>query len=541
MSASTVLAGPSAWPAVPIDATYTSEILASARYAGSTLSDHVQKYLDVSVFQGNIFASGAGAFGDRAFGEHVDPEVIVRRRTPFTFFASFLSADDEAAWMSALVAGDQEATRRLLPSTRAGRLVAPSPRVCRECLNFDQWHFGVGHWHVLHQVPGLTRCPWHRAVLHDRCGACGATLGGTRSNRLPGDPCRRCGSEETSRFPLHRDSPGYDALEALTVRATVGDAPELRPLIRMRLVDRILFRRLGEDAIREAMRHFLASWHVDSAAELGPMLGCTVSERLLLGLFRGIEAGCSRYLQAAVLAFALRHATTADLEACMMAESASDDPGDLFMDRRMEKADLLLMREFCQRAAEVGYPIAGARALAAGASARAVMKRGLAAPNTTNRFLASFPEAIQALYRACLSAKRTGRRTRLTPTTDREVIRERVASALQSGCTTRWQLLLVDQAAYSWSRRHDSAWLDQILPAPNRAEHRSWCKVDPLEIRRILVATIKEGARTRTLLGKRRRSAYRWALKHDSEWLDSVIPWGGVGQQEPSADASGAT
>ncbi len=540
MRPSTVPAGPSAWPTVPSDATYASEILASARYSGSTLSDHVRKYLDVSMFQGNIFASGAGAFSDRAFGEHVDPELIVRRRTPFTFFASFLSADDESAWLSALIARDQEATRTFSPSASAGRLVASTPRVCRECLNYDQRHFGVGHWHVLHQVPGLTRCPWHKAVLHDQCGACGATLGGTRSNRLPGDPCRRCGSGETSRVPLHRDSRGYEALEALIVRATVGEAPELRPLVRMRLVDRIIFRRLGEHGIREAMLHFLASWQVDSAADLGPTLACKVSERLLLGLFRGIDAGCSRYLQAAVLAFALRHATTADLDACMMAASASDDHGDLFMDRRMDKADLLLMRDFCRRAAEVGYPIEGARALAAGASARKLSNEGLAAPNTTNRFLSSFPDAIRARYRDCLF-RRNGRRTRLTPTTDREVIRERVASALRSGCRTRGQLLLADQAVYRWCLRYDSAWLDHVIPAPKKVEHRSWSKADPLEIRKILVATIKGGACTRTLLQKRRLRAYRWALEHDSDWLDSVIPARGVGRRKPSVDASSAT
>lgn len=502
-----------AWPAVPGDATFLSEFLASARYSGSLPKYHAKRYFEVSQYQGNLFAFGAGAFVERAFGGHTDPEWIVRHRSPFTIFASLLSAGDEAAWLTSLIAGDQATARAFRPATKTGRLTASSYRSCGECVANDRSAFGVGHWHVLHQIPALTRCPLHRVELHDQCGACGAPLGGPRLGRLPGDRCIRCGSAATAAKDSMRISRGYEALEALMVRAADGEAPELRPAVRMRIMDRIIFRRLGEHGIQRAVQAFLAAWEVDAAGDLERVLGCVVSERLLVGLFSGIDTGCSRYLQMAVVAFALQHATPEDLEVCLTGEHCGDGIEDLFQQHLESYADPDLVRELCRTAAEVGFPMKGARALAAGK-----FPRELAAPNAINRFLESLPTIANA---RCLDT-RVARALGRAPLT-RNVVRERIICALSAGCTTRWQLQRVASPSYKWALRNDSEWLDQVLPSPSKCAHRSWGSAGRAAVREALLAAMKEGANTRSLLLGRRFRAYQWAAKNDAEWLDLQI------------------
>lgn len=514
--------GASVWPTVPADATFQSELLASARYSGAMLSDHLLKYVGVTEYQGNAFGSATGAFVDRAFGGKADPAKIVRQRTPFTFFASFLCASDEAAWLSALITGNRATMQKLKPATKTGRLTAPSYKACPECVAKDRSDFGVGHWHVLHQFPAVTRCPWHRVDLHDQCGGCGAPLGGPRLRRLPGDLCGRCSSARTASGSPHRCSPGYESFEALVTRASTGQVPELRPSVRMRVMDRVVFRRLGERGLQEAVRSFLATWGVDRAGELGRLLGCNVSERLLFSLFGGVDAGCSRYLQAAVLAFALEHATAADRAHCMSDQDEAIGPEDLFVDGGgKNRLDATLVRDLCQRAAKIGYPVEGARALAEGQSARKVAKRGLAAPNATIRFLGSLPQATYACYESLVSRPEMQAATKEALT--RESVRERIDLALGRGCKTRVQLSLADQAAYRWALKNDSAWLDDAVPRPTPGSPRAWERAGQSAVRAVLTAAIREGACTRTLLLNKQFRAYRWAFRHDAAWLDGVI------------------
>lgn len=510
----------SVWPAVPTGATYTSEILASARYAGTQLRDHLVNHFDIEQVQGNLFALGAGSFVDRTFGGDVDPESIVRHRTPFTFFASFLCTGDEEAWMASLVAGDAALAQRFMPPTRAGRLSVQSYRICPECVAHDRQNFGVGHWHVLHQIPALFRCPWHRVALHDRCEGCGASLGGPRLLRLPGDRCRKCNSEVTTRDSQHVCSPGYEAFEALVVRANDGRAPEVRPLIRIRIMDRIIFRRLGAQGVPDVMQKFLASWGVSSAKDLEPLLGCAVSERLLVGLFRGVDAGCSRYLQAAALAFALQHSTAEDIQACMMGEYGSDGPEELFAGCGAKFIAPTLVRELCRLAAEVGYPMEAARGLADGQSPRKLA--ALVAPKVTERFLDLLATDVRACYKEQIS-KRAAQAKRRQPFS-REVARACISAVMLKGAKTRREIFIADPAAYRWLRKHDSVWLDQVMPRLNVWTHWTCKKAGLAAVREALIAAVHGGANTRALLRAKSDAAYRFALKHDAEWLDGVLP-----------------
>jgi hypothetical protein len=284
----------------------------------------------------------------------------------------------------------------------------------------------------------------------------------------------------------------------------------------MRIVDRIVFRRLGERGVQEAVRPFLAAWGADSPGDLERSLGCAVSERLLVSLFSGIDSGSSRYLQAAVLAFALQHATKEDLAMCIAGEHGSSGAQDLFVCNTAKTWTSAFVRDLCRLAADAGYPVEGARALAAGQSTRRV-----AAPNLTRRFLGSL-QAVSIDCHRDLVASRAAHAAKKTPWT-RELARAKISAALRKGCSTRSNLCALEESAYRWSIKHDATWLDQTLPRFIEFRQRSWKEAGTAATRDALMAAIQEGARTRTLLRSRLSGAYRFALKHDATWLNSVV------------------
>lgn len=40
-------------------------------------------------------------------------------------------------------------------------------RICFECFNQDTENTGVATWYLIHQLPGVFICPWHKTTLHD--------------------------------------------------------------------------------------------------------------------------------------------------------------------------------------------------------------------------------------------------------------------------------------------------------------------------------------------------------------------------------------
>ena len=49
--------------------------------------------------------------------------------------------------------------------------------------------YGVGYWHVVHQVPGLRRCPQHGLPLSGSCADCGQSRRTLNDLALPGPVC----------------------------------------------------------------------------------------------------------------------------------------------------------------------------------------------------------------------------------------------------------------------------------------------------------------------------------------------------------------
>lgn len=516
---------PALWPTIPDDATFASVFEAARRYTGTPVEKAATRFLGLKLFQGDLFAVNAKAFAERIPGEPTTPEMIVLRHSPFRFYSSFLTLQDEGKWLAAIVEQDRATIRTLAPATRVGRINANGLRQCSACMLEDVHRFGIEHWHVAHQIPALRRCPWHRLELHDRCSECGASLAGGRLLTMPGDPCRCCGSRSTCSSAPHQAVSAYAGFEALVMRALGGNAPELRPQIRVALADRVVHRRSGTRGLPDVVQRFLAAWSAETAVSLGQQLDCVATEPKLFGLFAGVETATARTLQAAAVSFMLEHASSEDLEACSSGEAIRLAPEDLFSQPAAVGVDEVLLKALCAAAMTHGYPIEGARALSAGATPKTVATKGLAAPNVTRRFLSRLPVDVFLKYETHARRRTETRRSTLgNGDHARFEVRRRIIEAIEKGCKTRERLYRVAFTAHQWALQHDLAWLDERLPKLPPGRKKRLVPPDRDVVRGLIQGAVLNGLRTRKELKRQLYGPYAWALRNDRQWLDTTFP-----------------
>jgi len=401
-----------------------------------------------------------------------------------------------------------------------GALTAKHFRLCPECVEADLCRYGIGHWHVAHQIPAITRCPTHGALLHDRCRQCQGPLGHCRSYQLPSDPCERCQTTKSSTIATFSDGSAYRSFESMVLRALAGSAPELRPLPRARLIDRLIFHRVGKAGIAGVVRRFLDHWGAPDVASLAAALDCKVSESRLGSLMQGTAMGTSRALLAAWVSFVVDHATPGEIAECVEGSGwTADRAPDMFGGDQSLGASPELLRLLCARATAVGYPVQAARALATGMSPRSIANRRLASPNVTQRFLGSFDPSVQGACRppqeapqACTFEERIER------------ARRRILDAIENGCTSRDAVRLAAYQPYRFAVKHDPAWFDSVLPRYVRCLSRTPEATLRQQFRQRILDATREGCRSRSDLKKTVSSAYAWAIHHDASWLSTVLP-----------------
>lgn len=314
-------------------------------------------------------------------------------------------------------------------------------------------------------------------------------------------------------------------MEALIMRSLAGTAPELRPSMRVALVDRVIHRRVGTLGLPEVVKRFLTTWSVETPLSLGERLGCVVTESKLLGLFGGVETATARTLQAAAISFALEHATAQDQATSLVAAPLHHSPEELFFQESTTEPDPDLLKAFCFGAVTFGYPLQGARSLAAGAKPKFLAAKGLAAPNVTRRFVSRFSNEIQNRYKEMVKARSEQRLTVSQAESEaRPVARKRILSAVKVGATTRTALNGACQSAFLWALRHDSEWLQTVAPKRTGGRRRRWLESDRPSVRALIVEAINKGVETRKDLKAANASMYEWALENDREWLDNALP-----------------
>jgi hypothetical protein len=298
-------------PSFPADATIASIHLACFRTGQhASVNAAIRATYGLKVHIHNQFGFKASSFVERVLHGSMDASELMTRHSMFPLVASIVTSQTADRWRKALAIGDVSAHVQCRAQHAHGIKNTIVLRQCPSCVRDDVNVYGSGHWRVLHQIPVIRFCQTHGELLHDRCAACRTPFVEHIEPILPGEPCARCGSTATSSCLSTAQSQGYDALAKLVERALYGEAFELGPRIRGRLLQH-LAASANIDA-ESLLRRFLKWWGLDSLHELEHQIQCRTEANSALQLFACGHADVkSQFLMAAV-AFAWEHTSESD-------------------------------------------------------------------------------------------------------------------------------------------------------------------------------------------------------------------------------------
>ena len=225
-------------------------------------TDRVHAYLGEYAPEVAVRLLGNASAGRRLLEEHSHFRVIGR----------LLERPDERRMFDSILVGGFE-HRKLFDRVRGqDGIESYTLRSCPHCVAEDECRYGIAHWRVFHQWPGVQACPDHGGLLHENCTDCGKPRVQGDVPLLPSDPCQHCGGTTWG--------PRYDAefpveLEmARVLWALLGiseeDADSHRPLERYRTIAnaRIVWYEAGEEGdILERVCDALSCHDLEELAE----------------------------------------------------------------------------------------------------------------------------------------------------------------------------------------------------------------------------------------------------------------------------------
>lgn len=292
---------------------------------------------------------------------------LIQRHSIFPLIASFFPPEASERWRHRLAAGNPHLYQRFLAAVRHSIPTCERLRQCPACVREDIAKFGSGHWRVVHQVPGIRFCGVHNQLLHDRCGRCRSRLGEAPTWRLPGEPCHRCGSCETSSSLQDSVSEGYTAMAALVERAIGGDAPELAPGTSIRFLRHFIDSAHSDP--KSLLLDFLKYWSCREANHLERLISSSEGTIARTRLFVDGYATGNVPLLVAAIAYVCAHTSETDRGTLLQLGESEEEVSDLAgMTLRLEDS---LHAELAALACRYNIPSHAADLLAAGKRHRA--------------------------------------------------------------------------------------------------------------------------------------------------------------------------
>jgi hypothetical protein len=129
----------------------------------------------------------------RLFGDASHTKRLVTQHSHFRLIGKLLTRATESAVSDSVLSGGF-GHRKLFDDLRSkGGIEARVLRSCEHCVSADLKKFGVAHWRVFHQWPGMQTCEMHGSLLHENCTKCGEPRLQRDTPLMAHDPCDHCG------------------------------------------------------------------------------------------------------------------------------------------------------------------------------------------------------------------------------------------------------------------------------------------------------------------------------------------------------------
>ena len=426
--------------------------------------------------EANVFGRSAGHLAQNAFDSQITAQNIVLKHSAWPVYSRLLTQQFAHAWYVRVVSAGGGAPNQKIHGPHIGQLHPKRWQSCPTCVAEQQKRLGIGHWMVVHQLPGIHHCPKHSDPLAFACGACGVALGDARQTLLPGDPCSSCGSISRRTFE-HAISTGEQELGRLYQSLLIGEGPNLDPIARYDLQHEIGIV-VGNMRPAISPAALLRAFDCGSAAELGTRLRFQITP----GAMGVALAGGSLNAAPAPLHLAVAAVVLAMRAGRIEIGKDEIDESRPFMIPQaaaslQDVPSEAVIAEIVALAADHNISPAAVYAALAGSTAMAIEKSRLATSKRLRQFILGLPVSLSChfnLFKGKSPAPDVPRRASDAQKLD--AFRARIERELLDGASNREQLSKRCQAAYRWTLRFDRDWLDIAIPAHNSAKARGRSK-----------------------------------------------------------------
>lgn len=470
----------------------------------------------------NVLGKNANAFAERALASTISGRELAMQHTAWPVYSSLLPPTMVETCLVGLISGNDRTKWHRFHAPFGATGYAQEWRACAQCCRQDSEEgCGIGHWRVIHQLPGITSCPVHLTPLQHRCSFCHSQLGGPKSIAMPAWPCQRCGSVKRDALRPNNSS-GAKALSDLYVRLLNNENIPLSPAHRGELHQGLVGINPTHDVIDDYVHAVLTSFKVKSLREFGSFLGSEIHREDMFSAIIGGKA-CPPSLNLALSAFALGCEKPANLANAIVLHQ-QENQSNIVCTSPVESSGL---SELYIKASDHGIPAAAILRWSQGAIVSALCSDFSLSTTTLRAFRSGLSTKQQAFLP--LADKKERKKYHHLKDASREHVldfhRNAIESRLASGSIGRAGLLKDCKSSYLWCLRNDKEWLDKASPkqlAASILDPEGWRS----KHRKNVCAAIESGARLRRDLLKIASKSYQWCVKYDQDWLDKQLPQG---------------
>lgn len=463
---------------------------------------------------------------------------LLENATLFGFYSAALAPSRRQIWRADQIGRRSIQMSRFFGGYAGRKLYRPTPHLCTSCVLEDESNFGIGFWHLVHQIPGVHHCPRHYTLLIGACHNCGLPQASEDRWNPPSSICPCC----LFRFDV-RDtvsmSDGYRNYLHLCDSVVRGEDVGLTPLQRLRTYTKAIeiYGSDGSLAVAGLIKHVLERWDLATLQELQAIIGSPISKDFFELAIKGRDTMLDPVAHLMLLAAILplekcKFARTTDVQDAQLSdksmESNFDTSASFIRDPKVqifsaEKPTEFKAQSFKLALCEKGmqYNLSDKRFNKFAETAHSPhIDLGEEGALNWNDHSNVRNDCFDGLGIPDLSWRET--QTYNLRKKHRLEIREEIAL----GHGTRQQAKVKAARAVNWCRRHDEDWLDANLPLA-QIKKECWAPVnkDRVYKRRILDYLENDcGEVLCSQIADAMPTELKWIYQHDKPWLEALLP-----------------
>lgn len=425
------------------------------------------------VMASSRFGVLGGHLFESALAERYDsPSAVLRAHTLVPYYAAFMSPDAVAKWQHDVLWRNGKTFNRYLG--KPSRPLFRNPmQMCLQCVEEDLKADGTTHWHVWHQMPGVSHCPRHWSPLVATCRHCNHPLADEFAWELPGLDCPACG-KSLDRGDQAGPPDSIRRFIEISTRALTNAPPEFAPQTRRvessRRLEALSIDISTPGGVARLERMVCDAWATDSLDTLTRQLQTPLDSSILV---RTLNGGTAQSYPAAHIVLVVA------LDAVPAAEPASPIPS------KDDAKIAIWLDEYPHptRSRLVNMPAVMSRASDASRVALILVEHGLPAHLSlaliSGTSLAQLRRHLGTSHKLIRSVRRQAglgtlersvglpvRRAASPSNRDLEGARNDLRSFMAArNAPSRSELYREDPGLHNFLLRSDKEWFDQVLPS----------------------------------------------------------------------------